>query len=151
MRVPTDHLQRLAVFTTVLTGGGVATMYCLMQNKFAESAYHREAVRQLESCPRAMESLGAPPLKVHNIHLTDRGNRIDQHSAQLKIPVTGSKTGGYLYTSSSRDAAGNRWILKQAVLQLREGEVINLLSPPLGAAPPSSEDLTERGDAGWSD
>lgn len=148
MRVSTSHLQQLTIFTTVLTGGGITTMYCLMQNKFAESDYHKLAVQELKSCPLAMESLGAPPLKVHNIHLTDRDNRIDQRSAQLKIPVTGSKTGGYLYTSSFRDSNTNRWTLKQAVLQLREGQIINLLSPPQGATPASSEELTEREDVG---
>ncbi|XP_029971157.1 cytochrome c oxidase assembly factor 1 homolog [Salarias fasciatus] len=147
MRISTSHLQQLTIFTTVLTGGGITTMYCLMQSKFAESDYHRLAVRELESCPLAMESLGAPPLKVHNIHLTDRDNRIDQRSAQLKIPVTGSKTGGYLYTTSFRDFNTNRWTLKQAVLRLREGQTINLLRPPAGATAASSEELAERDDS----
>lgn len=33
MRVPIHHLQRLTIFTTVLTGGGVGTMYYLMQSE----------------------------------------------------------------------------------------------------------------------
>lgn len=41
------------------------------------------ALQKLEACPTAMESLGTPPLKVHNIHLTDRSNRIDQHMAKV--------------------------------------------------------------------
>uniref|UniRef100_A0A3P8TWW5 Cytochrome C oxidase assembly factor 1 n=1 Tax=Amphiprion percula TaxID=161767 RepID=A0A3P8TWW5_AMPPE len=128
MRVSTSQLQQLTIFTTVLTGGGVGTMYYLLQKKFAESGYHKLALQKLESCPFAMESLGAPPLKVHNIHLTDRNNRIAQHTAQIKIPVTGSKTGGYLYTSSFRDPDTNSWSLKQAVLKLREGQTIDLLN-----------------------
>ncbi|XP_026169270.1 cytochrome c oxidase assembly factor 1 homolog isoform X2 [Mastacembelus armatus] len=134
MGVSTSQLQQLTIFTTVLTGAGVSTMYYLLQKKFSESDYHRLAVEELEACPAAMESLGAPPLKVYNIHLTDRKNCVDQHTAQIKIPVTGSKTGGYLYTSSSRDPATNRWSLKQAVLQLREGQVIDLLSSHQAAA-----------------
>ncbi|KAM3865902.1 cytochrome c oxidase assembly factor 1 homolog [Diretmus argenteus] len=129
MRVPTSKLQQLTIFTTLLTGGGIGTMYYLMQKKFAESDYHRLAVVKLETCPVAMESLGAPPLKVHNIHLSDRNNRIDHYTAQVKIPVTGSKTGGYLYTTSVRSPVSNRWSLKQAVLQLREGQTIDLLDP----------------------
>nr|XP_057930065.1 cytochrome c oxidase assembly factor 1 homolog isoform X1 [Doryrhamphus excisus]XP_057930075.1 cytochrome c oxidase assembly factor 1 homolog isoform X1 [Doryrhamphus excisus] len=108
MGVPTSKLQQLTIFTTLLTGGGVSTMYYLMQKKFAESDYHKLAVQKLQVCTVAMESLGAPPLKVHNIHLTDRHNQIDQQTAQIKIPVTGSKTGGYLYTSSVRDPETNR-------------------------------------------
>ncbi|XP_034744506.1 cytochrome c oxidase assembly factor 1 homolog isoform X1 [Etheostoma cragini] len=134
MRVSTSHLQQLTIFTTVLTGGGIGTMYYLQQKKFAGSDYHRLALQELEACPVAMESLGAPPLKVHNIHLSDRNNRIDQHTAQIKIPVTGSKTGGYLYTSSIRDPDTNRWSLKQAVLKLKEGQIIDLLNPPPPAA-----------------
>ncbi|RVE61045.1 hypothetical protein OJAV_G00166790 [Oryzias javanicus] len=123
MRVPIHHLQRLTIFTTILTGGGVGTMYYLMQKNFAGCDYHRLAVRQLEACPVAMESLGAPPLRVHNIHLTDRYNRVDHQAAQIKIPVTGSKTGGYLYTCSIREPQTNNWRLKQAELHLREGDV----------------------------
>ncbi|XP_031733052.1 uncharacterized protein coa1 isoform X1 [Anarrhichthys ocellatus] len=83
MRVSTTQLQQLTIFTTVLTGAGIGTMYYLLQKKFVESDYHRLALQKLEACPVAMESLGAPPLKVHNIHLTDRNNRIDQHTAQV--------------------------------------------------------------------
>ncbi|XP_068594041.1 cytochrome c oxidase assembly factor 1 homolog [Cebidichthys violaceus] len=143
MRVSTSQLQQLTIFTTVLTGGGIGTMYYLLQKKFVESDYHRLALQKLEACPVAMESLGAPPLKVHNIHLTDRNNRIDQHTAQIKIPVTGSQTGGYLYTSSIQDPDTNRWSLTQAVLKLREGQTIDLLNPP-----PASTELTEGLDTG---
>ncbi|KAK2844022.1 hypothetical protein Q5P01_010681 [Channa striata] len=137
MRVSTSHLQQLTIFTTVLTGGGVSTMYYLMQKKFAESDFHKLALQELEACPVAMESLGAPPLKVHNIHLTDRSNRVDQHTAQVKIPVTGSKNGGYLYTSAVRDPKTNRWSLTLAVLHLREGQIFDLLNPP----PPASAQI----------
>ncbi len=59
--------------------------FCLLLQleKFVESDYHRLALQKLEACPVAMETLGAPPLKVHNIHLTDRNNCIDQHTAQV--------------------------------------------------------------------
>ncbi|XP_034412129.1 cytochrome c oxidase assembly factor 1 homolog isoform X3 [Cyclopterus lumpus] len=139
MRVSTSQLQQLTIFTTVLTGSGSGTMYYLLQKKFVESDYHRLALQKLEACPVAMESLGAPPLKVHNIHLTDRNNRIDQRTAQIKIPVTGSETGGYLYTSSIQDPDTNRWSLKQAVLKLREGQTIDLLNPPS----PASAEITK--------
>ncbi|KAK5878391.1 hypothetical protein CesoFtcFv8_023802 [Champsocephalus esox] len=139
MRVSTSHLQQLAIFTTVLTGGGVGTMYYLMQKKFVESDYHRLATQKLKACPVAMERLGAPPLTIHNIHLTDRDNRVDQSTAQIKIPVTGSRTGGYLYTCSTRDRDTNRWSLKQAVLKLKEGQTVDLLSAP--AAPSCDAEL----------
>lgn len=139
MRVSTSHLQQLTIFTTVLTGAGVGTMYYLMQKKFSESDYHRQALQKLKTCPVAMERLGAPPLKVHNIHLTDRDNRVDQNTAQMKIPVTGSITGGYLYVSSVRDPDTNRWCLRQTVLRLREGQTINLLAPPPPAEPQTPE------------
>ncbi|XP_041640434.1 cytochrome c oxidase assembly factor 1 homolog [Cheilinus undulatus] len=144
MRVSTSQLQQLAIFTTVLTGGGVGTMYYLQQKRFAESDYHRLALQKLEDCSVAMESLGAPPLKVHNIHLTDRQNRVDLYAAQIKIPVTGSKDGGYLYTTSVRDLKTNRWSLKQAVLRLREGHTIDLLNPPDAEQSMSEEDTQWR-------
>ncbi|XP_042285116.1 cytochrome c oxidase assembly factor 1 homolog isoform X2 [Thunnus maccoyii] len=130
MRVSTSKLQQLTIFTTVLTGGGIGTMYYLLQKKFFESDYHRLALQKLEACPVAMERLGAPPLKIHNIHLTDRNNRVDQHSAQIKIPVTGSETGGYLYTSSVRDPNTNRQLLTFHVkfsMKLLPGYRLNIL------------------------
>ncbi|XP_061746505.1 cytochrome c oxidase assembly factor 1 homolog [Nerophis ophidion] len=129
MRISTSKLQQLAIFTTLVTGSGVGTMYYLMQKKFAESDYHKLAVQKLEECTVAMESLGAPPLKVHNIHLSDRDNRVDHHTAQIKIPVSGSRTGGYLYSTSSREPGNNnRWRVKMAVLRLKEGDIIDLTS-----------------------
>lgn len=133
--------------------------FSLTEN-FAKSEYYRLALEELNNNSTAMASLGAPPLKIHNIHLSDRHNRMDHNSAQvsiltldsydgltflystseyskkcvycqyllnmymfaagqhyfnphlykfqLKIPVTGSNTGGYLYTSSTRDTLMNR-------------------------------------------
>ncbi|XP_026135223.1 cytochrome c oxidase assembly factor 1 homolog [Carassius auratus] len=124
----TSLLQQMTIFMTVVTGGGCAMMYYLMQKNFAKAEYYRLALEQLKNNSTAMASLGAPPLKIHNIHLTDRHNRIDHSSAQLKIPVTGSKTGGYLYTASTRDALLNRWDLQQVFLTLREGETIKIFS-----------------------
>lgn len=118
----------MTIFMTVVTGGGCAMMYYLMQKNFAKAEYYRLALEQLKNNSTALASLGAPPLKIHNIHLTDRHNRIDHSSAQLKIPVTGSKTGGYLYTASTRDALLNRWDLQQVFLTLREGETIKIFS-----------------------
>lgn len=120
-------------------------MYYLLQKRFAESDYHRLALQKLEACPVAMEMLGAPPLKVYNIHLTDRNNRVDRRTAQIKIPVKGSETGGYLYAASVQDPDTNRWSLKQAVLKLREGRTIDLLSPPS----PASGTPEELDTGGW--
>lgn len=54
---------------------------------FSRSDYHRLAVDKLQSCPEALDLLGAPPLKVHFIRLTDRHNQVDQHSAQVRTLV----------------------------------------------------------------
>ncbi|XP_066536692.1 cytochrome c oxidase assembly factor 1 homolog isoform X1 [Hoplias malabaricus] len=122
----TNLLQQMTIFVTVVTGGGCGMMYYLMQKNFAKSEYYRLAVEQLNGNSTAMASLGAPPLKIHNIHLTDRNNRVDHASAQLKIPVTGSKTGGYLYTTSTRDTLMNRWCLQRVALQLKNGEIVDI-------------------------
>ncbi|KAI7809932.1 cytochrome c oxidase assembly factor 1 homolog [Triplophysa rosa] len=124
----TSLLQQMTIFITVVTGGGCAMMYYLMQKNFAKSEYYRLALEELNNHSTAMASLGAPPLKIHNIHLSDRHNRMDHNSAQLKIPVTGSNTGGYLYTSSTRDTLMNRWHLQQVLLKLRDGETIEIFN-----------------------
>ncbi|XP_055057304.2 cytochrome c oxidase assembly factor 1 homolog [Misgurnus anguillicaudatus] len=124
----TSLLQQMTIFVTVVSGGGCAMMYYLMQKNFAKSEYYRLALQELNNNSTAMASLGAPPLKIHNIHLSDRHNRMDHTSAQLKIPVTGSKTGGYLYMTSSRDTLMNRWHLEQVFLKLRDGETIKIFN-----------------------
>ncbi|KAF4117774.1 cytochrome c oxidase assembly factor 1 homolog [Onychostoma macrolepis] len=121
-------LQQMTIFVTIVTGSGCTMMYYLMQRNFAKSEHYRLALEQLNNNATAMASLGAPPLKILNIHLSDRHNRVDHSSAQLKIPVTGSKTGGYLYTTSTRDALMNRWHLQQVFLKLREGEIVEIFN-----------------------
>ncbi|XP_051984588.1 cytochrome c oxidase assembly factor 1 homolog [Xyrauchen texanus] len=124
----TSLLQQMTLFITVVTGGGCAMMYYLMQKNFAKAEYYRLTLEQLNNNSTAMASLGAPPLKIHNIHLSDRHNRMDHSIAQIKIPVTGPKTGGYLYTTSTRDTLMNRWQLQHVFLKLRDGETIEIFN-----------------------
>lgn len=58
-------------------------VFCV--ENFAKSEYYRSAVEQLNNHSTAMANLGAPPLKIHNIHLTDRYNRVDHTIAQVSL------------------------------------------------------------------
>lgn len=51
--------------------------------QFSKADFYKLALQKLEACPVAMEGLGCPPLKVHNIHLSDRTNCIDGQTAQV--------------------------------------------------------------------
>lgn len=51
--------------------------------QFSKADFYKLALQKLEACPVAMERLGCPPLKVHNIHLSDRTNHIDGQTAQV--------------------------------------------------------------------
>ncbi|TWW73403.1 hypothetical protein D4764_15G0007970 [Takifugu flavidus] len=143
MRIPTSKLQHLAIFTTVLTGGGIGTMYYLMQKQFSKADFYKLALQKLEACPVAMEWLGCPPLKVHNIHLNDRTNRIDGQTAQTLLLMAS--------WVEREEKEEDRWRLKQAVLKIREGATINLLDPPAAVAQVQETDAQKELDKGyWS-
>lgn len=130
-----------------MSGLGFAVVYNLQQRRFNQSDYYELALQKLEDCPTAMESLGAPPLKVHYINLFDNHNRVEMYKSQIKIPVSGSNNKGVLFTSSVRNPDTFRWKLKQAVLELHEGQSIDLMSAPSAAQ--TAEDTPELDTGSW--
>ncbi|XP_004677155.1 PREDICTED: cytochrome c oxidase assembly factor 1 homolog [Condylura cristata] len=116
-------LRKLFFLTGVMTAGGCTLVYYLIQKTFSKASYYQLALEQLRNHPSALEALGTP-LSVHYLQLTDKYNFVDIADAQLKIPVSGSKSEGHLYVTSSRDAPFKRWHLQEVVLQLKDGQQI---------------------------
>ncbi|XP_063778534.1 cytochrome c oxidase assembly factor 1 homolog isoform X2 [Pseudophryne corroboree] len=121
MPVPLRNLQQMALYLGVVSGGGCAMMYYLIQKSFASKEYYLAALEKLESQSKVLEMIGAPPLKVHYLRLLDKYNHVDQSTAQIKIPVSGTILAGYLYTTAVRDSYNRRWNLQDVILKLNNG------------------------------
>ncbi|XP_063308196.1 cytochrome c oxidase assembly factor 1 homolog [Pelobates fuscus] len=124
MPIPLKNLQQMALYLGVVSGGGCGLMYYFMQKTFAKKEYYLSAIEKLNSKTEALELLGAPPLKIHFLRLTDKYNHVNPSAAQIKIPVSGTISAGYLYTTSVRDSFSKRWDLQEVTLQLNNGQKI---------------------------
>ncbi|XP_072268256.1 cytochrome c oxidase assembly factor 1 homolog [Pyxicephalus adspersus] len=119
-----QQLTQLAVFFGVLSSSGCAAMYYMIQKSFSKKEYYTKAIEMLESQSSALETIGAPPLKVHFLNLADKSNHVDKSSAKVKIPVSGSLLAGNLCSSAVRDHVNQRWDLRDVVLELKNGQSI---------------------------
>ncbi|KAM5158365.1 cytochrome c oxidase assembly factor 1 homolog isoform 2-T2 [Mantella aurantiaca] len=129
-----QQLKQLAVFFSVLTSSGCITMYYLIQKSFSQKEYYTEAIEKLQSQPSALEIIGAPPLKVHSLRLTDKYNYVDKSTAQIKIPVSGALLSGSLCSSAVRDQLNQRWNLLDVILELDNGQSIQIYHSDIPAA-----------------
>uniref|UniRef100_A0A8C5MGH9 Cytochrome c oxidase assembly factor 1 n=1 Tax=Leptobrachium leishanense TaxID=445787 RepID=A0A8C5MGH9_9ANUR len=129
MPIPLKNLQQLAIYVTVVSGGGCGLMYYFMQKTFAKKEYYMSAIEKLNSKADALDVLGAPPLKIHYLRLTDKYNLVNPSAAQIKIPVSGTISAGYLYVKSDRDSLNKRWTLKDVTLKLNTGQEIPVYQP----------------------
>ncbi|XP_040820499.1 cytochrome c oxidase assembly factor 1 homolog isoform X2 [Ochotona curzoniae] len=118
-----EPLGKMLLLSGAMIAGVVPLVYYGIQKAFSRTSYYQLAVEQLRSHPEALEALGSP-LNVHHLELTDRHNFVDIADAKLKIPVSGSKSGGHLYVYSSREGPFRRWHLQEVFLELSDGQQI---------------------------
>lgn len=70
-------------YNSVIAATTLNTAVSTHAENFSQAEYYRLALEQLNGHSTAMASLGAPPLKVYNLHLSDRYNRMDHARAQV--------------------------------------------------------------------
>ncbi|XP_010609147.1 cytochrome c oxidase assembly factor 1 homolog isoform X2 [Fukomys damarensis] len=120
MRAP---LGKELLYSGVLCAGIGPLLYYFIQKGLSRTEYYQMALEQLHSHTKALEALGSP-LTVHRLPMLSQDHSVDINSAQLKIPVSGPKAKGHLYTRSSRGAPFQRWHLQEVILKLQDGQQI---------------------------
>ncbi|NXE06416.1 COA1 factor, partial [Lophotis ruficrista] len=118
-------LQQMAVFMGLFSGGGCIVMYNLMQTVQSGGATRWLLLALLQY--RWQPSGLSPRYQTANWAV----ERTPSAAECIKLPVSGTKSAGYLYINSEMDHSRQCWCLQDVTLKLRDGQNIPVYHSPV--------------------
>ncbi|XP_020614941.1 uncharacterized protein LOC110053094 isoform X2 [Orbicella faveolata] len=117
--VSADFFKKAAICGAAVSVIGAAFFHHRIQVKIASQDYYKKSVQALKNHQLATETIGKP-LRIPYINLARKDIKIDHKTAQIVIPVRGSKTKGNLFSFATR-TEDKGWSLERVELDVDHG------------------------------
>ena len=99
----------------LLMCGSIYFMHTRIQSNITKGVPYQMALTELDSCANVCKLMGKP-ISTRPLDLSDKENRIDRKSAQMKIPLVGTKRTGTLHAVVKKREVG--WEVLKLSLEL---------------------------------
>ncbi|XP_032239824.2 uncharacterized protein LOC5514352 [Nematostella vectensis] len=127
-----EILKKIAVYGAAFSVIGAAFFHHRIQANIASMDYYQMCVAEFRKHDQAVGIVGQP-VGFRYLNLSRRDIILDQHQAQIVIPLRGSKTTGNLYGYATRTDLSKGWILNKLELEVSNAKdrivIIDDMSP----------------------
>ncbi|XP_068752168.1 cytochrome c oxidase assembly factor 1 homolog [Montipora capricornis] len=114
--VNADSLKKIAICGAAISCLGAAFFHHRIQANIASQDYYKKSVEALRGHRLASDTIGKP-IRIPYLNLARNDIRVNHRTAQVVIPVRGSKASGNLYSFATRKKEEG-WVLERVELEV---------------------------------